>query len=297
MLLAPEVVLPLNSKTPLDKDDADLSAVWAALDSEQRQRLMESLAVTDTKHPWLGIAHRRDFVGAAPRRLGASIMPRPIIFDIDGTLTSTNEVDTRCYVQAMTQHLGIHIDSDWSRYRHVTDSGIATELLERQQRSLSEIASIRECFLQLLAEALQKAPQCCGEVPGAASFVKHLRGLPGVVLGLATGGWSVSAKAKLQHAGIDATGLAFASADDAEARIEIMSKCHDRILATALSLTDRPVYVGDGVWDAEAAQVLGWQFVGIGVGERAEQLRRCGVRTLFPDYRDVKAVLAALDVR
>lgn len=221
-------------------------------------------------------------------------MPRPIIFDIDGTLTSTNEVDTRCYVQSVIEYLGSSIDTDWSRYRHVTDSGIAAEVLERHQRPATDVARIRERFVRLISDALLKTPECFAEIPGAASFVSQLRGMPNVGLGLATGGWSASAYAKLHQAGIDVAGLAFASADDAQSRIDIMIKCRERILRAAPKFTDTPIYVGDGVWDAEAARILGWQFIGIGSGERANQLRRCGVPTLFTDYRDVQAVLAAL---
>jgi phosphoglycolate phosphatase-like HAD superfamily hydrolase len=224
------------------------------------------------------------------------IMPRPIIFDIDGTLTATDEVDTLCYVQAMAEHLQATIDSDWSHYRHVTDSGIAAELLARHQRPASDAVVIRARFVRLIADALRNRPQCCIEIAGAAAFVKRLRAMPDVVLGLATGGWSESAQAKLQHAGIDTTGLAFASADDAEARIEIMLHCRDRILTTWPTLTARPVYVGDGVWDATAARTLDWQFIGIGTGERAEQLRECGAEMVLPDYHDAHAFLAAVGI-
>jgi phosphoglycolate phosphatase-like HAD superfamily hydrolase len=223
-------------------------------------------------------------------------MSRPIIFDIDGTLTATNDVDTDCFVQALAEHLGTTIDSDWSQYRHVTDSGIAAEILERQQRPVAEVAIVRERFVRLISAALRKTPHCCVEIAGAASFVKGLRALPNVVLGLATGGWGETALAKLRQAGIDATGLAFASADDSQARIEIMLKCRGQILATAPAFTDQPVYVGDGVWDVASARTLGWQFIGIGSGERAEQLRQRGAELVFPDYRDAQAILAAMGV-
>ena len=55
-----------------------------------------------------------------------------IIFDIDGTLTQTADVDSRCFVQTVKDVLDLdEIDTDWATYRHVTDAGIAADLLER----------------------------------------------------------------------------------------------------------------------------------------------------------------------
>ncbi|MBI3191378.1 MAG: hypothetical protein HYZ36_01850 [Pedosphaera parvula] len=47
-----------------------------------------------------------------------------VIFDIDGTLTETNAVDADCYVRALAEVFGFaDVDTDWSTYPHVTDSG------------------------------------------------------------------------------------------------------------------------------------------------------------------------------
>ena len=43
-------------------------------------------------------------------------------------------------------------------------------------------------------------------------------------------------------------------------------------------------YVGDGGWDAKAAQQLKWGFVGIGSGARADRLRQAGAEVVIPDY-------------
>jgi hypothetical protein len=50
--LAPEIVLLYKSKAPTRKDDDDLAAARAALDSEQRDWLVQALAVTAPNHPW-----------------------------------------------------------------------------------------------------------------------------------------------------------------------------------------------------------------------------------------------------
>src|SRR5689334_12282969 len=98
-------------------------------------------------------------------------MTRLLIFDIDGTLTASNHLDTECYVQAMSEHLGVAIDSDWSRYRHVTDSGIASELFQIHGRAATEVILVRERFVELIEQALRTKPELCQQVHGASEFI------------------------------------------------------------------------------------------------------------------------------
>ena len=52
-------------------------------------------------------------------------------FDVDGTLTQSNEIDAECFISAMRKAFNInHIDPDWSKYKYVTDSGIFSEIYE-----------------------------------------------------------------------------------------------------------------------------------------------------------------------
>ncbi len=54
-----------------------------------------------------------------------------IMFDIDGTLVKTDEEDT-IFGEAIREWLLVDsINTDWMSYKHVTGSGIATELFEQ----------------------------------------------------------------------------------------------------------------------------------------------------------------------
>ena len=50
------------------------------------------------------------------------------------------------------------------------------------------------------------------------------------------------------------------SSDDSNERVEIMKKC---LLALG-NCFHRIVYVGDAEWDIQAAEILGWHFIGVG---------------------------------
>jgi phosphoglycolate phosphatase-like HAD superfamily hydrolase len=223
-------------------------------------------------------------------------MHKLIIFDIDGTLTATTDVDSDCYTRAISDHLGSPVDTDWASYRHVTDAGIATELLTKHGRPIEELAAVKERFVTLLMRALHESPSCCAQIPGASTLLLSLRQMPRLTIGVATGGWCTSAMAKLRFAAIDIAGLAFASSDDALSRIDIMKTCHDRAAANARTITEI-TYLGDGVWDAKASEALGWRFIGVGAGASAERLRSAGVRTILADYRDIAAFWKAAELR
>jgi len=225
-------------------------------------------------------------------------MSNLVMFDVDGTLTLSMDIDDCCYVQTMFEHLGVIIDNDWSHYRQVTDSGIAAELRDRHQRPREEMTAVRDRFISLVRQSLTDDPNCCRQVSGANSFLDRLRITDGVVPSVATGGWAESALAKLRHAGVNVDGLAFASGDDAESRTTVMALCQER--AAVLANVDEfltVTYIGDGTWDAHAAANLGWQFIGVGRGPHADRLRSAGARHVVHDFCDEDSILDRLGIR
>jgi phosphoglycolate phosphatase-like HAD superfamily hydrolase len=214
-----------------------------------------------------------------------------VLFDIDGTLTLTNEVDNRCYVCALGEALGTaEIDTDWTKYRDVTDSGIASALLAARYGappSSEQLNAVRQRFVALLEQAFAHDRGACRAVPGAAGILAALAERAGFAVGLATGGWLESAQLKLRRAGLGEREYPMASASDACAREAIMALAAARVAARWGVPNFRSIaYVGDAVWDVHAARRLGWHFVGIGSGERAERLRREGARCVIADYCD-----------
>ncbi|MCE2436221.1 MAG: HAD family hydrolase [Candidatus Latescibacteria bacterium] len=83
---------------------------------------------------------------------------------------------------------------------------------------------------------------------------------PRYKVGFATGGWRHTAEMKLQQAGLDLENAVLFSSDDSDKRVEIMKKC----LFALRSRFNRIVYIGDAEWDLQAAETLGWHFIGVG---------------------------------
>jgi phosphoglycolate phosphatase-like HAD superfamily hydrolase len=139
------------------------------------------------------------------------------------------------------------------------------------------------------------SPHFFRPVAGAGDLLRKLTGHSDYVVSLATGGWKVSAYFKLTQARLQVEGIPAAFADDGLAREKIMEASLQRAgLRHGRSGFASVIYVGDGVWDLKAANKLGFQFVGIGSGERARRLREEGAQLVFPDYSEPDTFVATL---
>jgi phosphoglycolate phosphatase-like HAD superfamily hydrolase len=212
-----------------------------------------------------------------------------VVFDIDGTLTQTDSIDDVCYVAAVSEVLSIPgIDTDWTSYPHVTDSGI---LRQAVQSSLGrdvlseEMDRVCRCFHGLLEDAFRRQPESCLPVEGGPEMIRQLAARSDMAVALATGGWESTARLKLERAGYDILDIPLASSSDADSREEIMRIAERRARDKhGVPGFDTITYVGDGVWDARAAASLGWRFLGVGTGEQAARLEREGAFAVIGHY-------------
>ena len=220
-----------------------------------------------------------------------------VIFDIDGTLTATNEVDNRCYEETFGRMFGQKVrPRDWHGLKHVTDSGILEGLLQNLRGkgpTQVETEAFKKSFLEKLSLAFALEPDAFARIPGAGEAIRKLKSNPDWDPALATGGWRESALFKLQAAEIDIKGIPLATADDAVSRTAILQKALDRALRiNSRTGYDKIVSVGDGRWDVEAAQKLGFAFIGIG---RVEKLKEWGAPQARADMGDGKGFMELLD--
>jgi phosphoglycolate phosphatase-like HAD superfamily hydrolase len=224
--------------------------------------------------------------------------PVLVMFDVDGTLTHSNELDTRCFVQAMREVFGFdNVDEDWSHYTHTSDSGIIEELFQlRRGRSpkLEELARYQARFFELLGDGLHRTPM--QEIAGARKILERLSGQATLKVALASGAWRGSARAKMLSAGLPFDDFPGAFSEDAAARTGIMLASRQHAARHfGVAGFRRWIYFGDAVWDARACAELEIPLIGIATGERAELLRRAGAREVLADYSDLNGALAAIE--
>ncbi len=220
---------------------------------------------------------------------------RLVVFDIDGTLTQTMNADAECFVRSLADVCGFtDVDTDWSRYRHATDSGIFQEIYEvraGRSPSLIEVSQFRQHFVGLLAQALSETP--FASVTGASLLLSGLAGSAEHRVALATGGWRDSTRLKMASAGLCYDDYPAASSDDALDRESII-RLSMRRAAERYGGFSHVVYVGDGVWDARACRSVGIPFIGVATDGRAAHLAAEGAVCVFPDFSDTNLFFSRL---
>jgi phosphoglycolate phosphatase-like HAD superfamily hydrolase len=219
------------------------------------------------------------------------------VFDIDGTLTDTNQVDALCYVKALKLEFGLEgILDDWSQYTHSTDPGIMNQVFEQTLGRLprkAEMAAFQECFLALLKTEKEMDPSQFKQIKGAGALLDHLMKRPDWIAAFATGGWEVTARFKLEAAGLPFKGLAFASGDDGVSREDILRTAILRARRmTGVKSFVNVVSLGDGVWDIKAARNLKLNFIGVG---NQAKLQKAGAGQVVPDFDDLQTCLELLE--
>ncbi|MEW8118559.1 MAG: HAD family hydrolase [Candidatus Thiodiazotropha sp.] len=184
------------------------------------------------------------------------------MFDVDGTLVRSYELDENCYLEAVYEVLGHQLYTDWTKYAYVSDAGILEQhIIENglDTKGDSIRAEVKEIFTSKIASHLKNNP--AQEVPGASKFIAELRRLENLSLSVATGGWHETALMKLESAEIDVSGIPIASSNNHFSRTEIMKIAKEKAVG---NITVPCTYFGDAEWDKKACEELGYNFVLVG---------------------------------
>jgi len=229
--------------------------------------------------------------GASPRKLA--------IFDVDGTLLDNMECEDECYSAALREVLGLlWVDTDWSRYEHVSDAAIAVEAFRRQfgsEPTTAQLDATISRFVRLLGDAHRADPEAIAPVPGALALLESLH-TRGWAVALATGAWRRAAELKLSGGGVRYADLPLATSEDGPARTRIVTTARSRAERHhATERFERVVCIGDGVWDVRAARDLDLPFVGVGSGAGAERLTAAGATVIVADFLDIERTIAAFE--
>jgi phosphoglycolate phosphatase-like HAD superfamily hydrolase len=215
------------------------------------------------------------------------------VFDVDGTLTDTVDVDVECYEAAILETIDLRVPRDWPSFDEITDPAILARACELRGRPVPDVETERRIATrvgELLSEALERTPERFSAMPGAHGVFAALRA-EGWDVAMATGAWRPSAEVKLRGAGVPTRRVALATSSDHRKRRDIIRRA---VAMCAPEPDDGVVYVGDGVWDGRAARSLGLGFVGIGRGKRRASLRKEGAADVLDDLADVRRLLRSL---
>lgn len=187
---------------------------------------------------------------------------RLVVFDIDDTLTKSENQHQTAYVNTM-HHFGIHdIDEDWKTYKHHTDSHILKENYERNFPNSFDRSFISE-FEREMTSSIQSLPNS-KEVDGAAQTVRFLMNETDYGVCFATGSLLQPAHIKLEQAGIPFIPELVTGSNDFYSREEIVKNAIDKAKDFyKVDIFEHIISVGDGIWDLRTARNLKIHFIGI----------------------------------
>ena len=213
-----------------------------------------------------------------------------IIFDIDGTICDTQQVEGRCFEQAIKEVCGVSLETlDWTQYDEPTSSGVVRSILGDDPDLTNTERLVRDRFVEILMEEQPRFPGDFSPLPGAAEFVSLLSADPTISVAFATGAFDTEAEFKLKCCGIDLSMFPHATSSDTPRRRDIIPLAAKRAGFEISSA----VYFGDAPWDLGACKHLGIPMIGI--GRRIEHLRKLGLETAFRDFSDPDGLLRKLN--
>jgi phosphoglycolate phosphatase-like HAD superfamily hydrolase len=222
------------------------------------------------------------------------------VFDIDGTLTNTNDVDEECFVKAFAEaHAITRINTNWAAYPHATDSGITLHIFQEKfgrHPEETELAKFKRCFVKLLKEQHRSDLSSFAEIADASVVLNRLNRESEWAVAIATGCWRESALLKLEAAKIDVGSIPAAYAEDGLSREEILQVALSKSLEFyQQSRFEEIVSIGDGLWDVRAARHLSYAFLGVGSGKSALMLRQAGAKHVIEDFADYDQLIKFLN--
>lgn len=183
-----------------------------------------------------------------------------VLFDIDGTLLHSAAVDDALYREAVRQVLGdVRLRPTLHEYEAVTDTGVLGQIIRDNNIPGDPLDAVRSMFVRLLEQHVGNHGPF-REIAGASDFLRGLGASPNHAVALATGGWRESAMLKLDSAGLAWSRFPLASSNDHHERTAIMEIALSQLGNAFESVT----YYGDGPWDRDACDALGWNFVAVG---------------------------------
>jgi phosphoglycolate phosphatase-like HAD superfamily hydrolase len=185
-----------------------------------------------------------------------------IVFDIDDTLTKSENQHQTAYVSTMKDFGITKINQDWKTYLHHTDSYILKENYEANFNKEFNFSFIPE-FEKRMTASMLTLPET-EEIKGAREVVDFFMKETDYAICFATGSLLAPAFIKLAQAKINFVPALVEASNTLFTREEIVKSAIDKAKRYFnVSEFENIISVGDGIWDLETARNLGIYFLGI----------------------------------
>lgn len=216
------------------------------------------------------------------------------IFDIDGTITNTVDIDDFCFQKTFEELYKINIDEiNWDLLKQEasgTDSGLFSSIYRQifnNDISVNELRKTKIHFLKMLDNYLKKMEESKIEIPGATHLLNELLERKYAV-SIATGCWYESAIFKLQLIDFDMNKVPLSHSDISNERSEILLNAIEKskVLYKKTSF-NQITYIGDGFWDYLSCKKIGIDFIGLDYNNK-KNLIDVNDYPVFNNYNEIE---------
>jgi len=185
-----------------------------------------------------------------------------IIFDIDDTLTKSENQHQTAYVKTMIDFGILEINQDWKSYQNLTDSYILKQNYEANFNKEFNCNLITP-FEERMTEWILKLPKT-QEINGARTVVNFFMNETDYAICFATGSLFKPALIKLEQANINFVTDLVEASNSLYTREEIVKSAIEKAKKYFKKSDFKNIIsVGDGIWDLKTARNLGVHFLGI----------------------------------